>query len=99
LVAPLFLGVAVATFFTGSQFSIDFNRLTEIYSGKMPIISAWEAPTYGLEAIWTIKNLAFLTNLSLGLTVFFLSRSIANLYFINNIDDENLYQLEKFNAW
>ena len=92
LIATIFLGTAVATFFTGSQFSIDFTRLTDIYSGRMPIISAWETPTYGLEAIWTLKNLAFLTNLSLGLAVFFLSRLLANLYFINNIDDENLYR-------
>ena len=92
LVATIFLGTAIATFFTGSQFSIDFTRLTDINSGKMPIISSWETSTYGLEAIWTTKNLAFLTNLSLGLAVFFLSRLLANLYFINNIDDENLYQ-------
>ena len=92
LIATIFLGTAVATFFTGSQFSIDFARLTDINSGKMPIISAWETPTHGLEAIWTTKNLAFLTNLSLGLAVFFLSRLLANMYFINNIDDENLYK-------
>ncbi len=92
LIATIFLGTAVATFFTGSQFSIDFTRLTDISSGKMPIISRWETSTYGLEAIWTMKNLAFLSNLSLGLTVFFLSRLLANLYFINNIDDETLYQ-------
>jgi len=92
LIATIFLGTAVATFFTGSQFSIDFTRLTDISSGKMPIISRWETSTYGLEAIWTMKNLAFLSNLSLGLAVFFLSRLLANLYFINNIDDETLYQ-------
>ncbi len=92
VIATIFLGTAVATFFTGSQFSVDFARLTDINSGEMPIISSWETSTYGLEAVWTTKNLAFLTNLSLGLAVFFLSRLLANLYFINNIDDENLYR-------
>jgi len=85
----------VATFFTGSAFSIDFARLTDLYSGKMPIISQWENSFHGLEAIWTTQGLAFLTNLSLGLAVFFLSRLTAGLYFINNIDDENIYERSK----
>ena len=95
LIATIFLGTAVATFFTGSAFSIDFARLTDLYSGKMPIISQWENSFHGLEAIWTTQGLAFLTNLSLGLAVFFLSRLTAGLYFINNIDDENIYERSK----
>ena len=95
LIAPVFLGAAVATFFTGSAFSIDFSRLSDLNSGRMPIISQWETATHGLEAIWTTTNLAFLTNLSLGLAIFFLSRLTAGLYFINNIDDENIYQRSK----
>jgi len=92
VIATIFLGTAVATFFTGSQFSIDFTRLTDLNSGNMPIISQWETGTHGLEAIWTTKNLAFLTNLSLGLSIFFLSRLTAGLYFINNINDQNIYK-------
>ena len=95
LISTVFLGTAVATFFTGSQFSIDFSRLTDLSSGNMPIISQWETPFHGLEAIWTTQGLAFLTNLSLGLAVFFLSRLTAGLYFINNIDDKNIYQRSK----
>jgi cytochrome d ubiquinol oxidase subunit II len=95
LLGTVLLGTAVATFFTGSSFSVDFSRLTDLTSGNMPIISAWETKTHGLEAIWTVKNLAFLTNISLGLAVFFLSRLTANLYFINNIDDEVLYNRNK----
>ncbi len=95
LVATVFLGTAVATFFTGSAFSVDKMNLVDLTSGNMPIISSWQNPAYGLEAIWNTNQLAFLTNLSLGLAVFFLSSLTANLYFINNIDDETLYQRNK----
>jgi cytochrome d ubiquinol oxidase subunit II len=43
-------------------------------------LSSWTLPTYGLEAVLNPFNV------SLGLTVFFVSRTQANLYFINNID-------------
>lgn len=95
LIATVFLGTAIATFFTGSAFSVDFSRLTDLNSGGMPIISQWETPFHGLEAIWTTKGLAFLTNLSLGLAIFFLSRLTAGLYFINNIEDDNIYERSK----
>ncbi len=95
LVATVFLGTAVATFFTGSAFSVDKMNLLDLTSGNMPIISSWQNPAYGLEAIWNTNQLVFLTNLSLGLAVFFLSSLTANLYFINNIDDETLYQRNK----
>jgi cytochrome d ubiquinol oxidase subunit II len=44
---PFLTGVAVATFFTGSQFS-----LNQMNQGK------WETPWHGLEALLNIKNLA-----------------------------------------
>jgi cytochrome d ubiquinol oxidase subunit II len=56
----------------------------------MPIISAWETPFHGLEAVWTVEKLAFLQNISLGLAVFFLARILANLYFQKIIDSENI---------
>lgn len=43
--------------------------------------SAWTLPTYGLEAVMNPFNVAF------GLTLFFLARVQAALYFINNIDE------------
>lgn len=69
----ILLGAAVATFFTGSQFSISDYHL-----------SKWESPLRGIEAAFNIDNLA------LGLAVFFLSRILGALYFINNINDENI---------
>ena len=81
LLAPILIGVAVGTFFTGSEFSVDKLQLTNISD---PVISRWEGAAHGLEAALNI------TNLALGLAVFTLSRVLGALYFINNIDDETL---------
>ncbi len=94
-VGSILLGVAVATFFTGSQFSVDKMNLVDLTSGNMPIISAWKNPWHGLEAVWTTKNLAFMLNLALGLAVFFLARVLALLYFMNNINNEVIIQRAK----
>lgn len=92
VLGSLLLGVAVSTFFTGAEFSVNKTNILDISSPKMPIISAWETPFHGLEALWTTGNLAFVQNISLGLAVFFLARVLANLYFQNNIQDENIYK-------
>ena len=44
-------------------------------------LSHWTLPTLGLEAVANPFNVFF------GLTIFFLARSQASLYFMNNIDD------------
>ncbi len=49
-------------------------------------LSAWTNHTYGLEAVLNPFNVAF------GLTVFFLARVQASLYFINNIAEESIVQ-------
>lgn len=95
LVAPLLLGAAVSTFFTGSMFSVDKMNLLRLTGEKMPVISAWETPFHGLEAIWTLKDLAFLQNLALGLAVFFLARVLALQYFQNNIDNDEIIKRTK----
>jgi cytochrome d ubiquinol oxidase subunit II len=73
----ILLGTAVATFFTGSEFSVDFKNITRIQD---PVISRWQNPLRGIEAAMNIHNLL------LGFSVFFLARVLGNLYFINNID-------------
>ena len=78
---PVLLGTAVATFFTGSEFTVNKDQLMEV---GMPVISAWSNPLHGLEAAFNVWNLC------LGLAVFFLSRVQAILYFINNINDSDL---------
>ncbi len=81
LLATILIGAAVGTFFTGSEFSVDKLNLTNI---KDSAISRWEGPAHGLEAALN------LTNLCLGLTIFTLSRVLASMYFLNNVDDEVL---------
>ena len=46
--------------------------------------SFWKAPTRGLELLLNVHNL------SLGLAVFFLARTLALLYFLNSLHDEVL---------
>lgn len=82
VVGSVLLGVAVSTFFTGAEFSIDKGNLLSV--GE-PVISTWDNPLHGLEAI------ASLPNLLLGFAVLFLSRVLGALYFINNIDDATVY--------
>lgn len=47
ILGPLLIGVAVATFFTGSNFS-----LNEMNFGK------WESPWHGLEAVASLRNVS-----------------------------------------
>lgn len=81
VVGPVLLGGAVATFFTGSDFYINKGNLTDTL---MPVISHWGNGWHGLDALTNIWNVI------LGLAVFFLSRVLGALYFINNIDDKEL---------
>ena len=80
----------MSTLFTGSAFSVDKMNLLDLTSEKMPVISSWETPYHGLEALWTLENFAFLQNIALGLAVFFLSRVLALLYFQSNIDHDKI---------
>lgn len=73
------VGVALATFFTGSEFTMSKGNIAGVGSVG-PIISQWQNPWHGLEALLNLRNLA------LGLTVLFLARTMATLYFINRLD-------------
>lgn len=77
LLAPILIGAAVSTFFFGAEFIVNKDNLTS----AMPIVSVWQNPLHGLEAVGNLWNVA------LGLAIFFLARVLACLYFINNIDD------------
>lgn len=78
LVGTVLLGVAVGMFFFGGEFTV--SRVNLVDGGVNPVISTW-APTHGLEAILNWRCLL------LGLAVFFLARTLAALYFVNDIDD------------
>lgn len=69
------LGVAVGGMFFGAEFTVAKGNILDAGS---PVISRW-APTRGLEAIICWRNLL------LGFAVFFLARTQAAMYFINNI--------------
>jgi len=78
VLGTILLGIVVATFFTGSEFSV--NEMN---------FSKWEGAARGLELTLNLHNL------SLGLAIFFLARVLAILYFMNNIDDENIFSRSK----
>jgi len=86
LLGTILLGTAVATFFTGSMFSVDKMNLTNLAN---PVISSWQTPWHGLEAALNFHNL------SLGLAVFFLARILAILYFMNNVSNSNIFTRSK----
>ena len=79
---PLLLGVAVGTFFTGAEFTV--NRMNMAAVGGDTAISQWPTPWHGLEALTDARNLL------LGVAVFALSRVLALHFFLNNLDDETL---------
>jgi len=82
LIATVFLGVVVSTFFTGSRFFV--NDMHQ---------SQWMSPARGLEAVLNPLNL------SLGLAVFFLARTLALLYFLNDIASKQITVRIKRQLW
>ncbi len=65
----LLIGIALATFFSGSSFQLDdYNQVL------------WQHPMLGLEAVLSFFNV------SLGLFLVLLSRTLGALYLLNNID-------------
>lgn len=75
-VGCLLLGVAVAMFFFGGEFTVNRDN---ILTGSAPVISQW-APTHGFEAIFCWRNLV------LGVAVLFLARMQAALYMMNRLE-------------
>ena len=80
VLGPLLLGVAVGSMFFGNEFCVTKNKILDVEAAT---ISTW-GPLHGLEAIACWKNLVF------GVMVLFLARTLASLYFINNIDDPEI---------
>ncbi len=81
LLGTILLGAAIATFFTGSEFTVNKGNITDQLN---PVISQWANEWHGLEALLNVRNWL------LGLAVFFLSRTLAALFFVNRISNENL---------
>lgn len=83
IIGPFLLGVAVATFFTGSAFTINKMNIINFSSGNVTM-SGWDNPLHGLEALGNARNWL------LGLAVLFLTRTLASMYYINRIDHQAL---------
>ena len=72
------IGVAVSTFFSGSEFILDDNRFV-----------SWTGFFRGLEQLGNPYNYL------LGIALVFLSRILANSYFINALDNANIVNKAK----
>ena len=81
LLAPLLIGTAVGTFFTGSPFVVDKDAVANLGA---PVISRWVGEWGGLEAVGVPFNVGF------GLMVMMLAIVLGALYAINNIDHPSL---------
>ena len=78
----LLIGIAIGTFFTGSNFILnDYNLVF------------WQHPLRGLEAAFTFFNLSF------GLFLVFLARTLGALYLANNLEHETLVAKLKNSAF
>ena len=90
VVGPVLLGGAVSTFFTGSNFYINKGNIAV---AAMPVISQWAIGWHGLDALLNPWNVV------LGLAVFFLARILGALYFINNINEDDLVRRCRRALW
>ena len=90
VVGPVLLVGAVATFFTGSNFYINKGNIAD---AAMPVISQWANGWHGLDALLNPWNVV------LGLAVFFLARILGALYFINNINEDDLVKRCRRALW
>ena len=84
VVAPLVVGAAVATFFTGSNFVVSRDAMGSMGEGLSPVISRWGNAWHGLDALSNPWNWV------LGLTLVFLARVLGALYMIDLLDDAAL---------
>jgi cytochrome d ubiquinol oxidase subunit II len=83
----LFINGALGTILIGTAVGTFFNGA--MFSVNEMNSSQWETSARGLEAVLNWHNVA------LGLTVFFLARILGIMYFIRNVEDENIYARSK----
>ena len=90
LLGTFLIGAAIATFFTGSDFIVNKANITQQLA---PVISSWGNEWHGLDALFTVRNW------TLGIAVFFLSRSLALLFFVNRLNNEVLEARSRKFLW
>ena len=81
VLAPFLVGTAVGTFFTGSPFTVD---KTAIANPHAPVISTWNSPWHGLEALTQPHAVL------LGLTLVFLAIILGALYVLTIVDEKGV---------
>ena len=79
ILGPLLLGGAVATFFTGSNFIVEKDNITDF---MQPVISHWANGSRGLDVLLNPWVVIF------GISVVFLARILGTLYINNNVNDD-----------
>jgi cytochrome d ubiquinol oxidase subunit II len=85
LIGTFLLGVIVASFFTGSEFTVGKGNIAGLGESGI-VISQWQNPMMGLELLGNFRNI------SLGLAVLFLARTLASLFFLNRLDHKILVE-------
>ena len=83
ILAPLLIGTAVGTFFTGSDFTVNKVAITD---PAAPVISTWGNGWHGLEALVNYHALL------LGCSLMFLSAVLGALYVLTNVDDPKIHE-------
>jgi cytochrome d ubiquinol oxidase subunit II len=83
----LFVNGTLGTILIGTAVGTFFNGA--MFSVNEMNLSRWETPFHGLEAVLNWHNLV------LGFSVFFLARVLGILYFIRNVEDDNIYARSK----
>ena len=81
ILAPFLVGTAVGTFFTGSKFTVDKAAIAD---PSASIISTWNSPWHGLEALTQPHAVL------LGVTLVLLTIILGALYILTNVDDKGV---------
>jgi cytochrome d ubiquinol oxidase subunit II len=83
----LLLNGLIGTVFIGIAVGTFFNGSMFVLNDMNQV--TWQGPARGLEAALNYKNVL------LGLSVFFLARTLAILYFMNDIDSQDIFRRAK----
>ena len=84
--APLLLGMAVSTLFTGAEFTVDRLNLANQGQGGAVVISQWATAWHGLDALANIRNWL------LGLTLAELSMILGAQWLMNSVKHEAIFK-------
>lgn len=87
VLGTILLGTAVGTMFTGGDFIVNHSNILSLTGSN--VISEWQNPWHGLEAVTDYRNVA------LGLAVFFLARVLGIQYLHNATENFEIKQNSK----